>query len=112
MQYFGKSWHVRNLLVMVLRLNKSLKLAENIVTLQTRRLRIMSYIGPFPKWILHSSPVVNNARDDSFQLPQMFLLKEVHLKWLPALSYPVTPSVSPSNSITEKSHFSLHAVIG
>jgi len=34
MQHFCNSWRVRNLLVMVLRVNQSLKLAESIVSLQ------------------------------------------------------------------------------
>jgi len=40
MQRFWNSWRVRYLCVMVLMLNKSLKLAESIVSLHTRLLRL------------------------------------------------------------------------
>ena len=43
MQCFCKSWHVRNLLVMVLMLNKSFKLAELIPT--------PDYSGPAPTFV-------------------------------------------------------------
>jgi len=66
MQHFCNSWRVRNLLVMVLRLNK---LAENIVGLHTRLLRPGTNFCPFLQCILHSSHVVDNAREDPFPLP-------------------------------------------
>jgi len=76
MQRFCNSWRVRNLLVMVLRLKT---LAESIVSLHTRLLRPSTNIRPFLQCILHSSRVVDNAREDPFLLPQIFMPKEVHL---------------------------------
>jgi len=66
MQHFCNSWHVRNLLGMVLRLNE---LAESIVSLDTRLLRPGTNFRPFLRCILHSSRVVDNARKNPFQLP-------------------------------------------
>jgi len=79
MQRFGNSWRVRNLLVIVLRINK---LAESIVSLHTRLLRPSTNSRPFLQCILHSSRVVDNARDDPILLPQIFMPKEVHLRQL------------------------------
>jgi hypothetical protein len=67
MQCFCNSWRVRNLLVMVLRLNK---LAESIVSLHTRLLRPSTNFRPFLQCILHSSRVVDNAREYPFPLPK------------------------------------------
>ena len=83
-QYYGTSgmqrvsnfWHVRNLLVMVLRLNK---LAESIVILHARLLRPSTNFHHFLWCILHSSRVDDNAREDPFLLPRIFIPKEVHL---------------------------------
>ena len=69
MQHFCNSWHARNLLVMVLRLNKSVKLAESIVSLHTRLLRPSTNFCHFLHLILHSSHVIDNAREDPFPLP-------------------------------------------
>jgi len=66
MQRFCNSWHVRNLLAMVLRLNE---LAESIVSLHMRLLRASTNFHPFLQSILHSSCVVDYARDDPFPLP-------------------------------------------
>ena len=76
MQHVCNSWHVRNLLVMVLRLNK---LAESIMSLHTRLLRPSTNIRPFLQCILHSSSVIDNTREDPVPLPRMFMQKEVHL---------------------------------
>ena len=66
MQRFCNSWRVRNLLVMVLRLNM---LAESIVSLHTRLLRPRTNFRPIPQCIHRSSRVVNTARENSFPLP-------------------------------------------
>jgi hypothetical protein len=79
MQRFGNSWRVRNLPVMVLRLNK---LTESIMSLHTRPLRPSTNFRTFLLCILHSSHVINNSREDPFPLPRIFMLKEVHLKQL------------------------------
>jgi len=79
MQRFCNSWRVRNLLVMVLRLNK---LAESIVSLHTRLLGPSTNFRPFLQCILHSSRVVDNAREDPFPLRRIFMPKEVHLRQL------------------------------
>jgi hypothetical protein len=63
--------------VIVLRLNK---LAESIVSLHMRLLRPSTNIQPFLQCILHSSRVVDNAREDPFPLPRIFMLKAVHLR--------------------------------
>jgi len=79
MQRFGSSWHVRNLRVKVLRLNK---LDESIVSLHIRLFRSSANFRPFPQFILHSSQVVNNDTEDRFQLAQILVPKEVHLEQL------------------------------
>ena len=66
MQGFCNSWRVRNLLVIVLRLNK---LAESIMTLHTRLLRPGTNFRPFLQCILHSLCVIDNATEDPFLLP-------------------------------------------
>jgi hypothetical protein len=76
MQRVCNSLHVRNILVMMLRLNK---LAESIMSPHTRLLRPSTYFRPFLMCILHSSRVVDNAREDPFPLPRIFMPKEVHL---------------------------------
>jgi len=76
MQRVCNSWRVRNLRVMVLRLNK---LAESIVSLHTRLHRPSTNFRPILQRILHSSCVDNNAREDPFPLPPIFMPKEVHL---------------------------------
>jgi hypothetical protein len=82
MQHFFNSWRVRNLIVMALKLNKSLKLAETIVSINTRLLRPNTNYRPVLQCILNSSCVVNNAREDPFPLTRIFLPKEVHLRQL------------------------------
>jgi len=79
MEHFGNSWRVRNLLVMVLRLNK---LAESIMSLHIRLLRPSTNFSRFLQCILHSSHVVDNASEDPFPLPQIFMPKDVHLRQL------------------------------
>jgi hypothetical protein len=79
MQRLCNSWHVRNLHVMVLRLNR---LAENIVSLPTRLLRPSTNFCPILQCILHSSSVVDNAREDTYPLPRIFMPKELHLRQL------------------------------
>jgi len=73
MQRFCNSWRVRNLLVMVLRLNK---LAESIVSLHTRLLRPRPDFCPFLHCILHSSRVIDNAREDPFRCPEFSCQKK------------------------------------
>jgi len=70
MQRFCNSWRVRNLLGMVLRLNKSHKLAESIMSLHHRLPRRSTNFHHFIHWIFHSSHVVNNARDNPFRFPK------------------------------------------
>jgi hypothetical protein len=64
---------------MVLRINK---LAESIVSLPSSLLRPSTNFHPFLQCVLHSSLVVNNAREDPFPLPQIFMLKDVRLRQL------------------------------
>jgi len=64
---------------MVLRLNKSLKLAESIVRLHTRLLRPSTNFRPFLHWLHHSSEVVDNARNTSFHSPKFSCRKEFTL---------------------------------
>ena len=52
--------------MMVLRVNK---LAESIVSLHTRLLKPSTNFRAFLQHILHSSRVVDNAREDPFPLP-------------------------------------------
>jgi len=59
---------------MLLRLKK---LAESIRSLHMRLLRPRTNSHPFQLCILHSSHVVNNAREDLFPFPRIFILKEV-----------------------------------
>ena len=80
--FLCSSWHVRNLLVMVLRLNKSVKLAESIVSLHTRLLRPSTNFRPFLHWILNSSCVVDNAIEDPSPLHWIFVPNEAHLRQL------------------------------
>jgi hypothetical protein len=61
MQRCRNSWYVRNILVLVLRLNK---LAESIMSLHMRPLMRSTNISHFLECILHSSHVVDNARED------------------------------------------------
>jgi hypothetical protein len=76
MQRVCNSFRVRNLLLLVLRLNK---IAESIVSLHTRLLRPSTNFRPCQQCILDSSRVVDNARKDPCPLPQMFMPKDVHL---------------------------------
>jgi len=82
MQRFYNSWRVRNHIVMVLRMNKHLKLAESIVSLHTRLRRPSTNIRTFLACILCSSPLVDNVQEDHFPLPQIFMPKDVHLSQL------------------------------
>jgi len=79
MQHFYNSWHERNLLVIVLKLNK---FAECIMSLPRRLLRPSTNFRPFLQCILHSSRILHNAREDPFLLHPIFMLKEVHLRQL------------------------------
>jgi hypothetical protein len=76
MQRDCNSWCVRNLLVMVVRL---IKLAESIMSLHTRLLQSSTNFRPFRKYILHLSCVIDNACEDPFPLPRIFMPKEVQL---------------------------------
>jgi hypothetical protein len=67
---------------MVLKQNKSLKLVESIVSLHTMLLRPSTNFRPILHRILHSSRVVDIAREDPFQLPRIFMPKEVHIRHL------------------------------
>jgi len=80
MQCFYNYWRVTNLLVMVLRLNKSIKFAESIVSLHTRLLRPSTNFRPFLHWIHHSTRVVDSARDDPVRLPRIFMPKDVRIR--------------------------------
>ena len=82
MQCFCNSWRVGNLLVMVLRLKKPLKLAESIMSLHIRLLRPSTNIHPVLQCILNSSSVVDNVQEDPFLLPRIFMPKEVQLTQL------------------------------
>jgi hypothetical protein len=82
MQCSCNSWHERNVLLMVLRFNESLKLAQSSVSLHSRQLRPSTNIRPILQRILHSSRVVDNATEHPFPLPRIFMLKEVHLTQL------------------------------
>ena len=53
--------------------------AESIVSLHTRLLRPSTNFRPFLRCILHSSRVVDNAREDPIPLPRIFMPKNVHL---------------------------------
>jgi hypothetical protein len=77
MQQFCNSSSVRNLLVLEWRLNK---LAESIVSLHMRLVRPSTNFCPFLQCILHSSHVIDNAREDPFLLPRISMLKDVHLR--------------------------------
>jgi len=79
MQRLCNSWRVRNLLVMVLRLNK---LAESIVSLNTRLLWPGANVLSFLQCILHSLCVVDNSTEDPFPLPRIFMPKDVHPRQL------------------------------
>jgi len=79
MQRFCNSWRITNLLVTVLRLNKS---AGSIVSLHPRLLRRSTNFRPFLQCILHSLRIVDNAREDAFPLPPIVMPKEVHLTQL------------------------------
>jgi len=69
MQPFCNSWSIRNLLVMLLRLNKSVKLAKSIVSLRTRLFRPCTTFHHFLHSKLPSSHLVDNGWEDRFLLP-------------------------------------------
>jgi len=77
MQHFCNSWCVRNLLVMVLRLNK---LAKSILRLHMRLLRLSTNFLPYLQCIVHSLRVVDIAREDPFLFPRIFMPKEFYLR--------------------------------
>ena len=79
MEHFCNSWRVRNLHVTVLMHNMS---AESIVSLNTRLLRPGTNFRPFLQCILRSSRDFDNARENPFQLPQIFMPKEGYLRQL------------------------------
>jgi hypothetical protein len=89
MKYCCKSWHLRNLVVMELRLNK---LAESIVSLHTRLLRLSTNFRPFLLCKLRSFGVVANVREDPFPLLRNLMLKGVHLRQLATKTYQITLS--------------------
>jgi hypothetical protein len=86
---FGNSWGVRNLHVIVLRLNE---LAKSIMSLHTRLLRPSTNICTILQCILHSLRVIDNAREDPSPGHRIFMPKEVHLRQLATLTYQITPS--------------------
>jgi len=67
---------------MVLRLNKSLKIAESIMSLHTRLLRPSTNFSPLLQCILHSSRVIDNAIEDPVALPRIFMPNNVDLRQL------------------------------
>jgi len=79
MQRYSNSWLVRNLLVMVLRLNK---LAESIVSLHMRLLSPRTNFRPILQCLLHSLCVMDNAKEQPILLPQIFMPNEAHLRQL------------------------------
>jgi hypothetical protein len=79
MQRLCNSWCVRNLLLMMLRLNK---LGESIVSLHTRLHTPSTDFRRFLQFRHHSLHVVDNAREDPFPFPRIFMLREVHLRQL------------------------------
>jgi len=89
MQHYSNSWHLRNLLVMVLMLNK---LAESMGSLHTTLLRRGTNFNPCLQCLLHSSRAVDNVREDPILLPPIFITKEVHLRQLATQTYQITPS--------------------
>jgi len=110
MQHYCNSWRVKHILAMVLRLNKSLKLAESIMSLHTHQAALAQRnVCTFLQCILHSSQVVDNAREDLFPFPQVFMLKEVHLRQLATYTYQITTSWIPSSCAPERSDHSLRA---
>jgi len=73
MKRYCNSWRVTNLLVIVLTVNNS---AESIENVHTWLLRPGTNFRPVLQCILHSSRGVDNARDDAFPLPGIYLPKE------------------------------------
>jgi len=89
MPRIDNSWQVRTLLVTGLKLTK---LAESIVSFPTKLSRPSTNCRLCLKFILHSLCVVNNAREDPFPLPPIFMPKEVHIRQLATYTYQITPS--------------------
>jgi hypothetical protein len=87
MQRFCNSWYVRNLHVMILRVNK---LAESIVSIHTRLLRPSTNFSPVLQFLLHFSRVIENAREDPIPLPRIFMPKEDHLRQLATSTYQIS----------------------
>ena len=79
MQCYCNSRRVRNLLVMLLTLDK---LTQSIVSIHTRLLMPATKYCPFLQCTLHTSRVIDNAREEPVPLPQIFMLKEVHHRQL------------------------------
>jgi hypothetical protein len=79
MQCFCNSLRIWNLIVMEWELNK---FDERIVNVPTSLRRTISNCHLFQQCIPPSMLAVDNAREDLFQLPQIFMLKEVHLRQL------------------------------
>jgi len=65
------------------------------MSLHTRLLRPSTNFRPFLQCILRSSRVVDNAREDPFLFPQIFMLQEVHLRKLATETHQITPSWKP-----------------
>jgi len=70
----------------------------------TRLLRPNTNFHPFLQCILHSSHVVDNAREDLFPLPQIFIPTEVHPSQLATYLYRLTPSWTPSSCMPDESN--------
>jgi hypothetical protein len=73
----------------VVRLNK---LAESIMSLHARLLRPSTNYYPLLQCILTFGLVVDKAREEPYQLPRIFMPKEVHLRLLVASIYHISPS--------------------
>jgi hypothetical protein len=93
MQRFCSSWYVRNLHVMILRVNK---LAESIVSIHTRLLRPSTNFSPVLQFLLLFSRVIDNAREDPIPLPRIFMPKEDHLRQLATSTYQISSYWTPS----------------
>jgi hypothetical protein len=61
---------------MVFRLNESLQLAESIMSIHTRLLRLSTNHCPFEQCKLHCSGVVHNAREDLFSVAANVVAKQ------------------------------------
>jgi len=70
-----------------------------------RQLRPSTNFHPCGQYILHSSHVVDNAREDPFPLPRIFLPKDVLLGQLATWTYQIPPSGTCSSCTPEESDY-------